>query len=274
MITLPSKNKQAFSLIELSISLTIISILIGSILVGKNIRDNAMLHSIIEDMNKLSFAYHGFKLMYLEAPGDFDHATTQFAPILGINIGNGNNNGYIDNFNAENVLALQHLSLAGYIQGNFCQDWMLYSSPPCLNYMQSRTLKGGDGYYFASASTGNTSPPPSSSNPFTVFNNNTNNAYHNMIVYAKLLATNSSSYNIASLSSNDISNSVLTPLEMYNIDNKYDDGCPVTGNIIAADGLDSPLPGCLSYSVSSNCLISYNTSSNNSACYFANILNN
>ncbi len=241
-------NNKAFSLIELSISLTIISLLIGSVLVGKRIRDNTILHSIMDDMNKLSFAYSGFKSMYLEAPGDFDNATNQFTSSV-VTVANGNNNGYIDNNSAENSLALQHLSLAGYIQGSFCGSWT--SSTTCLTYMQSRALKGGDGYYFASTSS-------TAGGTFSVFDNNTNSSYQNIIVYAKLYKT-TGSYTWLT----NTTYSALTPLEMYNIDNKYDDGNPTTGNVIAASGVD----------VTNGCVVSgAYINSNTAGCYFATIV--
>jgi prepilin-type N-terminal cleavage/methylation domain-containing protein len=251
MTLLPSKNHKAFSLIELSIALTIISILIGSILVGKKIRDNTMLHSIMNDMNKLSFAYSGFKSIYLQAPGDFDNATNQLTSTA-VTVANGNNNGYIDNSSSENSLSLQHLALSGYIQGSFCGSWTTSSS--CLTYMPSRVAKGGDGYYFASTSS-------AAGGTFSVFDNNaTNSSYDNIIVYAKL-STSTSSYTWLT----NTTNSVLTPLEMHNIDNKYDDGNPTTGNIIAASGTD----------VASGCVVSAAyVNSNITGCYFAIILNN
>ncbi len=248
------KNHQAgFTLIELSIALVIISLLITSVVAASKARENSILNSIMQDMNKLSFAFNGFKEIYLSAPGDFATATSVFSSSA-VTVANGDGNSYVNINSAEAVLALQHLSLSGMIAGSYCANWNISST--CLNYMPSRAAKGKDGYYFASAS-----KVPGAS--FSVFDNNiADSAYDNMVVYAMISdADKNNSYD----QPDEATYAILSPVDAAMLDNKYDDGKPKTGKLIAADGSNA----------SNKCLSgdAYKTTTA-IGCYLANIINN
>jgi prepilin-type N-terminal cleavage/methylation domain-containing protein len=249
------KNQQhaqsGFTLIELSISLVIIGLLVTSVVAATKARDNSILNSIMEDMNKLSFAFNGFKTIYLSIPGDFATATNTFSAST---IADGNGNGYIDNNTAESVLALQHLALGGMIAGSYCNNWT--KSATCLNYMPSRAAKNTDGFYFAS-----TSSTPGAN--FSVFDKNTNSSYNSMVVYARLFDSNSNA--IYDQLPAEATYAILSPKDAFMLDNKYDDAKPQTGNLIAADGSNTS-GGCLS---GSSYLIT-----TKAGCYIANIISN
>jgi prepilin-type N-terminal cleavage/methylation domain-containing protein len=250
LITRKNSNA-AFTLIESAICLVIIALLVGSAFAAKKVRDNSVLNSIIQDMSKLTFAFNNFKTTYLSPPGDFATAVTNFSNNT---TANGNGNGYIDNNSSESVLAMQHLSINGMIEGAYCLNWSISGS--CLNYMPSRANIGKDGYYFASTSS-------TAGANFSVFDNNSNSSYNNIVVYSMLYDTNSNG--VYDNWPNEHTYAVIAPNDISMIDNKYDDGIPKTGKIIAADG----------YNTSSLCL-SGNTyiSSTNKTCYIATIINN
>lgn len=227
-------HNKGFSLVELSISLTILSILVCSVLTIQQVRSNAILYSIIDRMGKLNFAYAGFKMTYGLAPGDLSNATSQF----GSSISYGNGNGLIDSGAAnslEPVLSLQHLSLAGFIQGSYCGNWNISNS--CLNIMPNNNAIAGAGFYFSFASS--TSPANGSYTPFNYSNNN----FLDAIYYAKFYDQNANL--IYDQWPQEETYSVLSPIDAAKIDNKYDDSLPKTGNFIAANGLDVT-NGCIS----------------------------
>jgi prepilin-type N-terminal cleavage/methylation domain-containing protein len=137
------KNNIGFTLIELSIVMVIIGLLIGGILVGKDLISAAGTRAVISQINKYDAAIYYFKGKYGFLPGDYPQATTYLSPIT--TNGNGDNQIYLSNYslpipfcqmgccpggncmlNPTNVgstselpLFWQHLSLAGLIEGNF-----------------------------------------------------------------------------------------------------------------------------------------------------------
>lgn len=110
-------NKRAFTLIELSMSLVIISMLIALIATGSSLISTAENRKIIADFNNYKVAINNFKSQYGQLPGDFSNAAYYWLT------NNGNGNGIIDYTpdlnNDESLAAWQHLSLAGYISGNY-----------------------------------------------------------------------------------------------------------------------------------------------------------
>jgi prepilin-type N-terminal cleavage/methylation domain-containing protein len=251
-------SKKAFTLIELSISITIISLLVGSIVALKNVRDNAYLQMIMSDANTLSNAFVSFKSKYLQIPGDMYNASSKFSSSgltsSGITIINGDNNGTINNNSSEQVAALQHLALASIIWGEYSGTWSVNASFP--SYMASKVNKGSDGYYFGSTTS-------IAGGTFSVFDKNTNSSNQNLIVYAKIFDANSN----AIITTAEATYAILTPYEMSKIDSKYDDAIPNTGAVIAANGSDVA-GGCINTTTTP---YSYNVTNTN-GCYMALII--
>lgn len=80
--------KQAgFTLVELAIVLMIIGLLIGGVLRGQEMMENARLQNVIKQVNSFSGAYYTFLDAYSAKPGDIATAT---ARIPGCETGNGN----------------------------------------------------------------------------------------------------------------------------------------------------------------------------------------
>ncbi|MDX2074529.1 MAG: prepilin-type N-terminal cleavage/methylation domain-containing protein [Alphaproteobacteria bacterium] len=112
------KIKNGFSLLELSIVLTIIGLLVGGILVGRALIRASEVRSVVSDVNRLKTEISTFRLKYGTLPGDAINASTY----LGGSAVNGNNNSQIDyllGLPGEEYYAWQHLALAKMTAGDY-----------------------------------------------------------------------------------------------------------------------------------------------------------
>ena len=86
----------AFTLIEMSIVLVIIALVVGGILFGKDMVENAQVRSQISDIDRLNTSVNAFTLKYACLPGDCRNATQFFsASSQPAQVRNGNGNGNI-----------------------------------------------------------------------------------------------------------------------------------------------------------------------------------
>lgn len=115
-------KQKGFTLIEIAIVLVIIGLLLGGILKGQELITNARVRNLISQQDGIKAAFFGFQDRYRALPGDYTLATTNI-PAVSTNAacgsGNGNGNGQVGSANAENILAWDHLSKAGFITGSF-----------------------------------------------------------------------------------------------------------------------------------------------------------
>lgn len=121
MITLPRKTHQAgFSLIEIAIVLVIIGLLLGGVMKGQTMVQNAKIKRIATDTQAVQSAIHAYTDTYWQLPGDDNGAIARFG--LGAN-GQGLGDGVIVGaFNSavasvETQLAWNHLRCANLIKG-------------------------------------------------------------------------------------------------------------------------------------------------------------
>ena len=117
MASHPLKTSSGFTLIELSIVLVIIGLIVGGVLVGKDLIKAAELRAIPADWDRFVAANRIFKDKYACIPGDCIKAS-QFG--LGAN---GNGNSYVDiyvgTFQNESWEYWRHLANAGLIEGSY-----------------------------------------------------------------------------------------------------------------------------------------------------------
>lgn len=108
-------TQSAFTLIELSIVLVIIGLVIGGVLVGKDLIKSAELNKLITEIQRYEAARITFRTKYNCLPGDCNGASS-----LGLG-SSGNGNGYVDHYaaNDETWLFWQHLASTKLIGGNF-----------------------------------------------------------------------------------------------------------------------------------------------------------
>ncbi len=124
------ERKQGFTLIELSIVLVIIGLIVGGVMVGKDLIKSAEIRSVITDMDTYKTAYNTFKLKYNCIPGDCPNATDYFGvqdptpaicqatESMGTLTCDGNGNGIID-IQYEYFRVWQQLAIAGLIRGKY-----------------------------------------------------------------------------------------------------------------------------------------------------------
>lgn len=116
------RRQTGFTLIEIAIVLVIIGLLLGGILKGQELITSARVRNLISQQEGVKAAYFGFLDRYRALPGDYDQASKNIANIAGVTqcgTGDGNGNGRIETTGNENILAWEHLSKAGFINGSY-----------------------------------------------------------------------------------------------------------------------------------------------------------
>lgn len=114
--------RSGFTLIEVAIVLVVVGLLLGAILKGQELMTGARVRTIIQQHDGIRTAYMGFMDRYRQPPGDYAAAS---ANITGVstacgaagNAGGGNGDGRIDTAGGEFILAWEHLSKAGFLNG-------------------------------------------------------------------------------------------------------------------------------------------------------------
>ncbi len=122
-----TSSQSGFTLVELAIVLMIIGLLIGGILKGQELIENARITMLGRTMKSYEAALLTFQDSYGALPGDTNNATTRIPGCSAAhNCANGNVNGTIDGqvtywyygyYAIEPFQAWKHLALAGLISG-------------------------------------------------------------------------------------------------------------------------------------------------------------
>jgi prepilin-type N-terminal cleavage/methylation domain-containing protein len=114
-------KQRGFTLIEIAIVLVIIGLLLGGVLKGQELITSARVRNLIQQQDGVKAAYFGFLDRYRALPGDYTAASTNINGIstAACNGGNGNGNGQIEAVNNEFVLAWEHMSKSGFLNGSY-----------------------------------------------------------------------------------------------------------------------------------------------------------
>lgn len=116
------KRQSGFSLAEVAIVLVIIGLLLGGVLKGQELIENAKIKSLRNDFNGISIAFYAYQDRYRSMPGDDGLANNKHRGWLDSSKGNSNGvlkkNDAFDAGASENQYLWQHLRYAGLIQGN------------------------------------------------------------------------------------------------------------------------------------------------------------
>lgn len=243
-----SKPIGGFTLIELSIVLVIIGLIVGGILVGRDLISSAGIRATIGQLETYNTAVHTFEAKYNAIPGDilsshalqlgFYNVTGASANKLAYGNGDGVIQGYPDapwieggTFGGEIIMFFLHLSQAKLIDG-------MYGAGGADVQVVGATPTGGSYAGLPKVSVQVSGPlvsqiiPPAklgNGNYFTIGSVFGDNYF--IITGAPTLDLG---FNI--LPSNNIS-----PTEAYIIDKKIDDGIFNTGNVYAIDAEGVPL---------------------------------
>lgn len=232
-----SSNKQAFSLIELSIVLVILGLLVGGVLAGQSLIRAAELRSVTAAIQNYTAAMFSFRDKYFQMPGDMNNARS-FWPACTDHTNNncnGDGDGIMDNSascsdgvqSVENNRAWQHLQLAGLIEGEYsllnanCSSAVAFSIPGS-SVPRLRMSNSGITFYEQGGAAGFTYP----TNVFL----------------------------IGAKGGNGLEANLLKPEEAWNIDTKMDDGVPLQGKLRAIAGQSGTCVTSAAYALTNSAL--------------------
>ena len=117
------RNQSGFTLVEIAIVLVIIGLLLGGILKGQELVQNARVRNLADQQNAVAAAYFAFQDRYRALPGDYAAANTNIpnvvsAPTCATPCVQGNSQITLN----ERVFAWHHLTNAGFISCPFCAN--------------------------------------------------------------------------------------------------------------------------------------------------------
>lgn len=217
-------KRSAFSLVELSVVLVILGLLTGGIIAGVGLMRAAELRSVSNDVHRFTTAINLFREKYQALPGDFATAQSYWGvatncpgdastPSTNAATCNGDGDWKIEHTGVatshEHMRAWQHLSNAGFIEGQYTG---VPSSAQVQECTVARNCPGGRmpqiAYSFA------TYPYVTVTNDPTYFIGD----YTNLMVVGKTVK-------------NGPLGAGFTPSQAWLIDQKLDDGKPGLGSV-------------------------------------------
>ena len=113
------KKNSGFTLIELSMVLTVIGLVVAAVLSADSLINNARLKSLMAEVKEYQSSLRQFESSYGGLPGDINDASTYFS---GVSDGNGNDQ--IEPETSDEAFeAISQLEAAGLISGSFTGLW-------------------------------------------------------------------------------------------------------------------------------------------------------
>src|SRR5882724_11562457 len=115
------RRQAGYTLIEIGVVLVIVGLLLGGVLKGQELITGARVRNLISQQDGIKAAFFGFQDRFRALPGDYASAATNINNVSQ----NGNGNGRIENIAAapafvhEELLAWNHLTAAGFLNGSF-----------------------------------------------------------------------------------------------------------------------------------------------------------
>lgn len=117
-----TKPNKGYTMVELAIVLVVIGLLLGGILKGQELINNAKVRAIADRQNSLKLAWFSFIDRFAAMPGDYALASDYINGAA-----NGNGNGIV--LAKESPLVFQHLTSAGYLRCPQCTETATDSTP-------------------------------------------------------------------------------------------------------------------------------------------------
>ncbi len=260
-----SKPIGGFTLIELSIVLVIIGLIVGGILVGRDLISSAGIRATIGQLETYNTAVHTFEAKYNAIPGDilsshalqlgFYNVTGASANKLAYGNGDGVVQGYPDapwieggTFGGEIIMFFLHLSQAKLIDG-------LYGAGGTHAQVVGATPTGGSYAGLPKVSAEVSGPYVSEILPPAKLGNGNYFTIGSVFGDNYFIVTGAPTLDLG-FNINPTNN--ITPTEAYIIDKKIDDGIYNTGNVYAIDAEGVPLSASngdgVAYWTGNNCV--------------------
>ena len=206
------RAKRGVTLVEIAIVLVIIGLLLGGILKGQELINNAKVKNMISYQEALRGAWYAFIDRYEAVPGDWTRAS-QFLAINQAAVLNGQGNGFINEH--ESPLVFTHLVAAGFIRCAVCDDGT--AGHPNENEWKGRSFDAVEPSNDASRPSPENSPTNSYGGVVAIF--------HDVSYYHGRSASNFSAQLMAHSGPRIPSNLAR------DVDNKIDDGYANSGDV-------------------------------------------
>jgi prepilin-type N-terminal cleavage/methylation domain-containing protein len=255
-----NKVKSGFTLIELSIVLIIIGLVIGGVLVGKDLIKAAEVRSMAKKIEQYKIAINAFKLKYNAIPGDMNNAESIWGTASACNWG-GSTDGKTCDGDGDGLIGMP---TGAYITDytmtyEYYTFWQHLSNSQLIEGKFSGGSAGGN---YGMANPGINVPVLNNGNCISVFRWNgdpsiTYNTYYSM-VYKTM-------FHIGQPYPNDVCYKPgFTTIEALSIDTKIDDGLPGNGLLLTTTPNWSETVNCAT--TADKTTAKYNVDYNGIAC--------
>lgn len=226
LVKTKTNKKSGFTLIELSIVLVIIGLIVGGVLVGQDLIRASEIRATVAQVEKYNSAVNTFRTKYNGLPGDIPQSEAGafglFQMTVATTLAHGDGNGLIEGSgtaqtvpDGETLAFWRHMSDANLVDGQ-------------LGTTGNSAIAPATGLVTANVATVNQSVPDSRTTPTNSFIVYSVGGLNYFQLLPLVGITTAPAYTHGTTG--------LTPIQSFNIDQKLDDGRPVTG-IVVAKGL-------------------------------------